>query len=634
MTYLMLGKRPLLPVLFALIAGVVLSTQPYAPPYAFLLSLFFVLGFFYFRVKRYNYRRIIILLIYLITGVFMGGYSSLRGSSLLTEGVKYDSLVKIENLKRKNNRIQAVATLNPKVIRGTILLNIPDTCCSYIFPGAYVELKTRIFKPTGPRRPGGFDYRKYLEQKGIDYIAYPRCNQLVSQAPHIFSFQGMSWYIQESLLSRIDKVFRSIKYTPLVKGILMGFKDEIAEEDRSMYARSGIGHVFAVSGMHVGMVYLFCFPLLFFRNHDRFLRFLLPIVALFLVWLFVLASGMTPSGVRAGLMISLYEIGKIFYRHIDKWNILALSALLAMVLQPLIIFDVGFQFSYLALIGIFLFYGRFIKLFVVEHVILKWIYISIAISFAAQITITPIAMYYFGNFSPYFWLASLLAMCIVQINFFLSLLGLVFPLNSWLSQHIANAVDYFFDVLHKSIEWIMTFDYAHIHWHPDLGEVLFIYSMLVFGLVLVRVNRKVLFSLLYGLGIVVFSFLAPLLRSHWSQPVLEIHVDEVIQAHVKKGVISTPIDSVLLHRQMGLLVGDKAVSLLNDKSDACPASTNILITDCVELSTDFLDQLCELNYFIFYGKNDWHSIHKIGKWCANNHVQFVNLNLDYAKINL
>ena len=544
-------------------------------------------------------------------------------------------LVQIKTVEHKKGKIILTGLRIDDEINPRILIKLHDTCHWIWTPNQLVQLNARVLTPNQERVPGGFNYRKYLASKNIQLLSYPTCDQLVllKDTPAYFSTFARS--IQHTLMQRIDKVFAHRSSKGLVKGILLGHKEDMEREERELYSLAGVGHVFAVSGMHVGMVYLLCWPFLFFRSRSVLAKITIPIMVLILVWLFVIASGMTPSAVRAGTMISLYELGKMLHRKIDKWNILSVTAIFAAIWNPQIILDIGFQFSYLALIGIFFFFSKFRKIISSKLLLLSWISDMVALSFSAQLTLLPLSLYYFGSFSPYFWLSSLIAMLVVQINFIFSFLILIIWESSFLAEFLLSLIDQLFICLADCVELIMTFPGATWHWKPSMIEMIFSYQILISLGVFMVTFKRWKWLLLLSVAIAASICAATVMESTAEPHDFVLYESDKVHVQINSGAKSERLaaDELLFNGQI-VQIGNKKVLKWRDDFVFNSVAIEVLVIDQPFFHSKHLDEINGLTNVIVTSKVKWGSINFIKSWCKRKSINFHHLSKGMAKLQL
>lgn len=241
---------------------------------------------------------------------------------------------------------------------------------------------------------------------------------------------------QQRLLEPIAKLNLTDEEKSVLSTITVGYRQVMNREVRDRFSVTGVAHVLAVSGFHVAIVCGFLSFLLSFLPRNGFgkwCRYLLNIV---LLWIFVAVTGFAVSAVRAGLMLTLFLSGFVLERQVERYNILAASAFVILVYEPLYLFDIGFQLSYLAVFSILYFQPRLQRLVEIRNPFLltPWRWITATLS--AQVGTTFLSLYYFGRFSTVFLLTNLpltlLATLLVPACLIWMLLPAGFPGVEWL----------------------------------------------------------------------------------------------------------------------------------------------------------------------------------------------------------
>ena len=212
----------------------------------------------------------------------------------------------------------------------------------------------------------------------------------------------------------------------VVSAMVLGDKSSLTKELRETYSVSGASHVLALSGLHLGIIY-FLLSFIFVRMGWRVAGqlFTLPVI-----WLFALMVGFSPSIVRAATMLTVYGIVALLGRSAFSLNTLSLAAIVMLVFNPLALWDVGFQLSFMAVLGIIVFFPPFNQVFDyilgkiltkenrikrVFHRIFSWIFGLAAVSIATQMTTAPLVGYYLGRFPAYFLVTNFVAIPLVTI---------------------------------------------------------------------------------------------------------------------------------------------------------------------------------------------------------------------------
>ena len=218
--------------------------------------------------------------------------------------------------------------------------------------------------------------------------------------------------------------------TSLMAALVVGTKGEMEPQLKNAYRLSGVSHLLAISGLHVGIVFLLLNfmtrTLLLFKNRGAKIQ--LAIIV-FCLLMFAVLSGLTPSVVRAVLMFIMFQIAIIFRGNSDSLNVLLASALCILLCDTKLLFDPGFQLSYLAMLGIILFYGPIRGIFKFRNRFFSWFYGLFVITFCAQLFTTPLVIYLFGQMSFSSFFIGYIVWFTMPIIIFSTLLYLVIPLN-------------------------------------------------------------------------------------------------------------------------------------------------------------------------------------------------------------
>ncbi|WP_175456271.1 ComEC/Rec2 family competence protein [Xylanibacter ruminicola] len=259
----------------------------------------------------------------------------------------------------------------------------------------------------------------------------------------------------------------------VVAAMSLGDKTALTREVRSMYSVSGASHVLALSGLHLGIIYMLLSLLLPRRRWPA----VSQLLSILVVWAFVLLVGMPVSAVRSAVMLTIYGILSIGHRNKMSVNVLAFTALVMLLWNPAWLFDVGFQMSFMAVWAILLFVpvftGVFSDKYYMEH---PWVakgWGMVAVSMAAQLGVAPLIAYYFAQFSTCFLLTNFLVVPAAFLILCLSVVVLLFPSLAYLLLYIVQG-------LNAALDAIANLPGASIgNLHPTILQVVFIYVLIV-----------------------------------------------------------------------------------------------------------------------------------------------------------
>mgnify|MGYP001169641341 CR=1 FL=1 len=189
--------------------------------------------------------------------------------------------------------------------------------------------------------------------KNIHQQAFKKSNQRIQtghNAAKIFITQSI--YARNRLLSILKQAQLKGDEFAVASALLVGYTDKLDADLLSAYSQTGAMHILSVSGLHVGIVFVVLNTLLLFLDRFKYGLIVKALILIFFLWIYAFISGLSPSVIRSAIMFSFIAYGKSLKKNSTIYNTLAASALLMLLYDPFYLFDVGFQLSYLAVIGI------------------------------------------------------------------------------------------------------------------------------------------------------------------------------------------------------------------------------------------------------------------------------------------
>lgn len=296
-----------------------------------------------------------------------------------------------------------------------------------------------------PMNPYEFDYRRYLYRRGITHTLFlrdPSEVRLLSSS-HQTGFRNWVEDSRKALVGLLRGAVKDDDAFGVSAALILGQKDHLSREIRNAYSSSGAMHVLAVSGLHVGIIYMVLVWLLRWlgnRGARGWLRLFIIILAL---WSYALITGMSPSVMRASTMFTAIAIAQGISRSTNIYNSIAGAALVLICFNPLITEEVGFQLSFAAVLGIVLLQPKIYALWHTRNWLLDKLWQLTAVSIAAQLATFPLGIYYFHQFPNYFLLSNFIvipAATVVLIAGFATMAsGIIQPLYELLGTAL-NAI--------------------------------------------------------------------------------------------------------------------------------------------------------------------------------------------------
>lgn len=303
--------------------------------------------------------------------------------------------------------------------------------------GDRILLKGRI-RPIEPsKNPEAFDFARFMHLSNAhfsiraDSVSWEKLNDYPAG-----SFLALTDQLRQRCIAILRKHLPSDDEFAVGAALVLGYKDEISQEVTNAYINTGAMHVLAVSGLHVGIVYLCIGALLgLIKCRSPYWKIVKMLLLLAGVWSFSILTGGAASAFRAAAMFSFVIVGQSLERQPNIYNTFAASAFLLLCGNPYLLFDIGFQLSYLAVFGIVYFQPMIYRLWYIENKVGDYFWKLTAVSLAAQITTLPISLCYFHQFPLYFWLSGIV---VVPISGFVLMGGMALffldglPFVGWL----------------------------------------------------------------------------------------------------------------------------------------------------------------------------------------------------------
>jgi competence protein ComEC len=365
-----------------------------------------------------------------------------------------------------------------------------------------------------PKNPFQFDYRQYLARRGVHFQQF--ANEINPIAEHD---NHSIWVLTATLKNKASDVFTQTipndKVRSILNALILGDKEGVEEEVSDHFAAAGVMHILAVSGLHVGLIYLvfsWCFKVLPYalRKH----QWLEAVLAITLLISYAFLTGLSPSVMRAVTMFSFIAIGSATGRSINIYNALAASALLLLIIDPHLIYSVGFQLSYLAVFGIVFLQPKLYALLQPRYWLFNKAWALVCVSIAAQLATAPLSIFYFNQFPSYFLIANLF---IIPASFVMLTGGLFLLLMSFsefLSLLFGKCLSFFVEWTYQFISALSTLPFGQltgIKLSPL--ETLLLYGVLIF--VVLTFTQKNPRLIIIGLLLSLFFAWSQLLdRSH------------------------------------------------------------------------------------------------------------------------
>lgn len=461
------------------------------------VGAFSLFAFLIFRT--YKWSGALIVIQFVVLGLFLKS-SSRRHQNNDLENADYLLIELNDDLK--SGEVLAYRTDESWIddVREQVLVHAKDV---EIKGGDRFLAKSRVRLIEGNTNPHGFDFKTYYNKKGFQYRVFIQEGELFNHSDVVS--------IRKVFERRIERMYhQEVAY--FLEALLLGDKMNLNPDLKEQFQAAGIMHVLAVSGLHVGIIFL-CMKLILgvvLKSNKRRIRVLRSVILVTTIWGYVLLVGGMPSVVRAGIMLSMVIVGELLSKKLNYVNTLSFTALFILLFDVNMLYDVGFQLSFCAVLGILYITPLLSKCFHSRIGIINKMFDVLCISCAAQIATFPICVYYFGYFPNLFLLSNLVASVVIPFVIGGALLSLLFSWSSVLSSVFVVLTEKLSAFLFFFSKWISDLPYAvSDQLYFNEGEVICLFGVLLFFVLAIRFKSKALlmvcssFVLLVCLQIVV-----------------------------------------------------------------------------------------------------------------------------------
>lgn len=304
-----------------------------------------------------------------------------------------------------------------------------------------------------PYNFGEFDFKAWLASKNIYQQAFITQNQVIQLRTQ--KGNPVIKYALDLRKRQVEiyrKMIKNDEAFAVASTLILGYRADLSDETLAAYSKTGTIHALSVSGMHVGIIYMVLNWLLHFLDRKTSLRITKVILICTLIWFYALITGFSPSVLRSAIMISIYILAKSFNKHTNGYNILAFTAFCLLIYNPFLIGDVGFQLSFLAVLGLIYLHPKIYQWFYVPNRLIDWLWSSVALSLAAQIATLPLSIYYFHQFPMYFIFSNLFILLPVTVLMYIGIAILLLK----------------FGFMGSIFEWLIIFMNNGLKWIADL----------------------------------------------------------------------------------------------------------------------------------------------------------------------
>ena len=494
--------------------------------------------------------------------------------------------------QQKQRSIACQVQLTYPIAKKVVFYFEPDSNSHLLMPGDELLIHALIqpFKNLG--NPDEFDYRRFMQRKGFSGSAYVGSTGWMKTGRYNSSLKVKALRLRVKMLDRYRAFDLDHDAYSFISALIMGHKYELSDELRNTFRTSGTSHILAVSGLHVGIIYAVIIFFFSFLGNRGWAYVLKQLLVLFCLWGYVLLTGMPVSVVRAAIMLSMMCIGSVINKKGLTYNTLAAAALFILLINPMYLFDVGFQLSFTSVVCILFFQPRLFNLFKPKNKLVAAIWTLFTLSLAAQVGVFPLVLYYFGTFPTYFFITNLLVLPFIAIIIYstllLTLLSLFSFLNLGFIQAIYKAISLVIQHLIHGVLYVVRFfeslPLSELRvYNLSLKQLCLLFVIILFlSLYLMHRKSSRLIALLVSVSLLLFTYTYSYINPKANQFVVynSYHQPEIgYIINGKKSSLSVVCNQVIAHPSARIV-------LLSENKLNYHASNNPIPIDLLIVASD------------------------------------------------
>lgn len=350
--------------------------------------------------------------------------------------------------------------------------------------GDRIFFEAKVDCPRNAGNPAEFDVEHFMYLKGVTGVVYLPIDgwRMIGRGNLTLSMRAM--HLRDYILDIYSGLGFDKDVQSVLSALTVGEKRSLSRDVRDLYSTVGASHILALSGLHLGILYMILsifFPL---RGVGVkiLLRELLIIAAL---WFFAFVGGLSPSILRAAILFSIISLGRLLQRNASPLNSLSFAALLMLVVSPRLLFDISFQLSFAAVAAILLLVNPLRKLLRFDEggAVYRYLVDIVAVSTAAQIGTLPFIWYYFGSFPLYFVLTNLVAVPASFLIMFIAVFMFLFTPFAFVQQCLARLLNLLIGWMNEFFLWLAALPGASVELpHLNLLEMCAFAFLIVFAI--------------------------------------------------------------------------------------------------------------------------------------------------------
>jgi len=391
-------------------------------------------------------------------------------------------LQELDNPGKNYNRFKAsIYTKNQNTYSNKLKIYVyATTNINQLKPGDVFITSKSPAQIQSIQSPGGFDFAAFAKSAGIKHTLFiNNAEEVIKLGHHQNIVRILLKNTRKWIINTIQTHIKDPVESGLTEALLIGYKEDLDPQLQEQYTKTGVSHIIAVSGMHLGLIFYVLHAILSLvasRNTSRYMSFsiILP-----LLWIFAFVTGASASVMRSVLVFTLLLLGNLFRKRTGSINVLLASAFFLLVIHPSIIKDIGFQLSYAAVLSILIYEPLISKWVFTNNKALTYLWNMVSITLAAQILTTPIVLFHFKQFPLLFLITNMLA---VPLSSIVLLMAIALCLASCLllpTANLAMAIHFCLFMMNTYIEKIASIHFNTIQTSTSLSISVCLYALII-----------------------------------------------------------------------------------------------------------------------------------------------------------
>jgi competence protein ComEC len=492
-------------ILFLWILGIVLSSfvqASFTQWVLFLIALSILFTWIHVKFRFMYLENLLLVLVLLCTVQILDGDCFGVDNDRRIGNGEYKVLLKVME-RYGDSELQYKYIVNLQAVFCDSLVLVNDDCLLmqqkgprsiHYYPGDrfYASVYAKDFPKS--KHPALFDFGKYWALKGVEKRLW------MNEKPIKIIEYSKSWYYvirskQAYLIELLDRQPISVSTREILSALLLGDKRGVSNSLRDRFSNLGLSHILALSGLHIGLIYGFFAS--FFGFILRSKPNLKSMCLILIIGLYAILTGASASVIRASLMFVLYALCLFLNRRANPFNIVFMSALFLLIYNSNLLYDIGFQLSYLAVLGILYFHRVFKNSFDKIGTLRKYVLGIVLMTVSAQLSTGILSIFYFKCFSTSFLWANLIFLPLFTLLLYFSGFYLLQLLLGIRLSFVERLLDSYVESVLTFLTFVESLSFAPLLINLTYDEMLYFYGLIILCCLVFLENKFNLLRVLY-----------------------------------------------------------------------------------------------------------------------------------------